>query len=70
MNMHWQEAQARARASSGTNIVFLPDGKAALVGHAARGWLVVTPERGMAARTAEGVQLVLEELRLPALGWR
>ncbi len=49
--------------------MFLPDNRAMFAGYEGYGWVVVTPKRSLEAKTAQGVQLVLEELRLPSLGW-
>ena len=68
--MHWQEAQKRAYEQSGTNFVFLPENRALLAGYQGYGWVVVTPERSMEAQTVQQVELVLEELLLPPLGWQ
>lgn len=69
MSKHWQEAQEEARATSGTNIVIAPDGKAALIGNETLGWRLVTSEQILQAQTEEGVDMVLEETDQPLLGW-
>ncbi len=69
MSNHWREAQEIQRKRVGTNAVFTPDGKRAITGYEEYGWLIVTPEHSIEARTALGVEMVLEELELPLLGW-
>lgn len=69
MMKHWQEAQEEARATSGTNMVFTQDGKAALVESGDRGWRIVTIETTLEAQTALEVDFVLEELEIAPLGW-
>lgn len=53
----------------GGNVIVTPDGKALIVGSPERGWLIVTPDRCLSARTAQGVELALEELDILPLGW-
>lgn len=69
MSNHWQEAQKEQREKTGTNAVFLPNEQATITGYEGYGWLLVTPELSLSAQTAQGVELVLEELDLPLLGW-
>ncbi len=67
MAKHWQEAQEEAHAKSGTNVV--QNGNVVLIGNPARGWRIVTPKQSLEARTARGVELILEELEVAPLGW-
>ncbi|MGH2496497.1 MAG: hypothetical protein ACRDIV_17500 [Ktedonobacteraceae bacterium] len=64
----WHEAQEQQRKAGG-NAVFTPDHRGAITGYEELGWLVITCDLSLKVRTAEGVQLALEELGLPQLGW-
>lgn len=70
-NKHWQEAQEAARKEGGSNFVVTPDGKAFIAGYPEYGWIIVSSTQNLKleARTAQGVELALEELGLPSLGW-
>lgn len=69
MANHWQEAQQKQREETGTNIVLLSDGNVALIGCKETGWMLITPEITWKAQTDQGVELAMEELGLPPLGW-
>jgi hypothetical protein len=53
------------------NFVFLPDDRALIAGTPERGWIILSPRHNLKleAQTAQGVELALEELVLPPLGW-
>jgi len=70
LSKHWREAQEAGREETGTNAVFLPNQEGAIVGHQGYGWLIMTPETAIQVQTTQGVELALEELNLPSLGWR
>lgn len=71
MTKHWQEAQEAARKKGGGNFVFTSDRKACIAGFSERGWIIISSLHNLKleARTAQGVELALEELGLPPLGW-
>lgn len=69
-NMHWLEAQEETLKRGPGNFVFLEDNGACIAGSEELGWRVITADNlKLGARTAVGVDLVLEELGLPHLGW-
>ncbi len=69
MGNHWQEAQEQERAKGPGNFVFSPDEKACIAGNEKRGWMILTPDGTVEVKTAQGVDMMLEELGLPHLGW-
>jgi len=69
MNNHWLEAQEQARAKGPGNFIFLPEEKACIAGYEGYGWFVLTSQGSIKVRTPQGVDMVLEELGLPSLGW-
>lgn len=71
MSKHWQEAQEALREEGWSNYVFMPDGSAAIAGYPERGWIIVDAKHNLKleAKTSAGVEMALEELGLPSLGW-
>lgn len=69
MNNHWLEAQQQQRTEAGHNIVLSLDERNIIVGKEDRGWILLTPKGSIPVRTAQGMDLLLEELEVPHLGW-
>lgn len=71
MNQHWQEAQEAAKKTGWSNFVFDSSGQACIAGSPDRGWIILSPQHHLQlqARTEQGVDLALQELGLPLLGW-
>lgn len=71
MGNHWQEAQEAARKTGWANFVSTADQKAWIAGSPERGWIILSSQHNLqlVAKTERGVEMALEELGLPALGW-
>lgn len=69
MSKHWSEAQGEEREAGPGNFILTDDESAWMAGSPERGWIVGTHEQCLGAQTADGVEMVLEELGLPSLGW-
>jgi hypothetical protein len=52
------------------NFVFSPDEKASITGNEERGWAILSPDGSVEVKTAQGIDIMLEELGLPHLGWQ
>jgi hypothetical protein len=69
MDNHWQEAQEQERSKGPGNFVFSPEENACIAGNEDLGWMILTSEGSVKVRIAQGVDMMLEELGLPYLGW-
>lgn len=72
MSKHWQEAQEAARKTGWGNFVSTADQDAWIVGSTECSWIIFSCHRKLqlVAKTVQGVDMVLEELDLPHLGWQ